>query len=196
MRQFSDVLEKVQEQHQAIRQIMEKLFQRRWSHWQRFAYAMVRHDQDAEEVIQIAILKTLSSRSRFPSQDKANHYVQKVIRTTAIDFVKGKRKDRTVHIPDVELEMVKAHLLDPLELLIAKEEAKAKQKLTEAVIAALERLPSGQRMTIELHVLSEKPLSLLEISRRTGTPVSTLRSRMLSGLRRIRNHIESNGGKK
>jgi DNA-directed RNA polymerase specialized sigma24 family protein len=53
----------------------------------------------------------------------------------------------------------------------------------------MNKLPSPQREAIERLVLSEDERSLSEISRELGIPISTLKSRVILGIEKVRKKL-------
>ena len=81
---------------------------------------------------------------------------------------------------------------NPLTTLLKNEFATSKSELLEEVTRALTDLPPDQREAIHL-ILGPRPRKLKEMCRDIGVPYSTLRSRMIAGLERIRRKLKVKG---
>ena len=82
--------------------------------------------------------------------------------------------------------------LNPLNILIREEEEKLESSLLVEMRKILKTLPPKQKEAIDL-VFSRNGQKLKEICEEKNIPYSTLRSRMLSAIDRIRKQLKSKG---
>ncbi len=128
----------------------------------------------AEDVTQAVFLKIWSSPDLFVSGNFAG-WIVRIARNRALDVLRSKSRahvELPEHQPDDE----------PLE-----ERAFAAIDAAH-VRSALKQLPAEQRELIEMGFFGG--VTHEELARRTGTPLGTVKTRIRSGLRRLRSALE------
>lgn len=125
----------------------------------------------AEDVTQAVFLKIWSSPERFHGGNFAA-WIARVTRNRALDVARSKASRAESELPDALPEE------DAIE-------DRAFANIDAALIRnALAQLPDEQRQPIEMGFFDG--ITHDEISRRTGVPLGTVKTRIRSGLRRLR----------
>lgn len=128
----------------------------------------------AEDVTQAVFLKLWSSPDAFQAGNFAGWLVR-VSRNRALDAVRSKSR-------------IAPQLSDPLPISDAPEQEVFAALDATRVRTALAQLPAEQRQPIELGFFDG--LTHEEIARRTGAPLGTIKTRIRSGLRRLRSELD------
>jgi RNA polymerase sigma-70 factor (ECF subfamily) len=128
----------------------------------------------AEDVTQAVFLKIWSSPNLFSSGNFSG-WIVRMTRNRALDVLRSKSRTQ-VELSDQQPDD------DPIE-----ERAFAALD-AEQVRSALKQLPPEQRELIELGFFSG--ITHEELSRRTGVALGTVKTRIRSGLRRLRSTLE------
>ncbi|MBI2822602.1 MAG: RNA polymerase sigma factor [Acidobacteria bacterium] len=159
------------------------------------ALAIVRHADVVEEVVQEAFRRALRSNLDTDKRDEALLYVKRIVTNTSIDYYHRRRKQGV----EEELERVDYRTgspdASPLDQLLHSEREDLNRRRLRQIMEEIQRLPREQRFAIETLVLAESPPSLTALSRSTGIPISTLRSRVILGLDRIRKNLRKKRGR-
>jgi RNA polymerase sigma-70 factor (ECF subfamily) len=136
------------------------------------ARRILRDDSLAEDAVQDAFMSVWRGAGRFvPERAKASTWLLTLVHRRAVDLVR--REDR--------------RRAEPLELAgeVATDDDPAWQRLErERILDALRRLPDPQREAIELAYYGGFTQS--ELADRLGQPIGTIKSRMFTGLARLR----------
>jgi RNA polymerase sigma factor (sigma-70 family) len=165
-----------------------------WKEKQHAFRALVRTvllDQSSvDDVLQEAFARVLQSQKRFSGQQEAYYYLRKTVLSTTIDSYR-RIKRYTHHVATAAPSPSSGYSpfqqpADPLSLLIREEETAEQRHLVEQVRAALAELPPRQKEAIELFFGRAKRTKLKDVCREAGIPYSTLRSRMIRGIDKIR----------
>jgi len=143
------------------------------------ALRVLRDESLAEDAVQEAFLQAWRSADKFmPERAKAGTWLLTLVHRRAVDLVR--REERRRGEP---LEAAGEHAGDgPVD-----EQAWLRYQ-RERVQAALRRLPDQQREALELAYYGG--FSQSELAERLGQPVGTIKSRMFSGLARLRELLE------
>lgn len=138
------------------------------------ALRVLRDDRLAEDAVQEAFLNAWRSAPAFqPERGKAATWLMTLVHRRAVDLVRREERRRTEPIEGV------AH---PTGDTTDQEAFLRLQR--ESVQAALKELPDAQRETLELAYYGGFTQS--ELAERLGQPLGTIKSRMFSGLSRLR----------
>ena len=130
----------------------------------------------AEDLTQAVFLKIWSSPESFAGGN-FSAWLARVARNRALDVVRSRAVRSEADLPaDIALDMS----LD--DLIFARIDG-------ARVRSALQTLPSEQREPIELGFFAG--ITHEEIARRTQTPLGTVKTRIRSGLRKLRSLLES-----
>jgi RNA polymerase sigma factor (sigma-70 family) len=172
-----------------------------WEEKQYAFRAMVRAvllDQSIiDDVLQEAFTRVLQSRRKFSDRKEAFHYLRKTVLATTIDMYRRSRR-QTSRITDCRsLTEFSADVVrenpDPLGLLLMQEQAEERRLIIDQVRSALESLPPVQKQAIELFFNRSRRSRLKDICKESGIPYSTLRSRVIRGVDRIRLRLREEG---
>jgi RNA polymerase sigma-70 factor (ECF subfamily) len=138
------------------------------------AFRMLGDVAGAEDVTQTVFLKIWSSPNLFASGNFAG-WVVRIARNRALDLLRSKSRSH-VELPEQQPDN------EPLE-------DRAFASLDAAQIrTALKQLPPEQRELIEMGFFGG--VTHEELARRTGVPLGTVKTRIRSGLRRLRSTLE------
>jgi RNA polymerase sigma factor (sigma-70 family) len=138
------------------------------------AYRMLRDEALAEDAVQEAFLAVWRSAARFvPERAKASTWILTLVHRRAVDLVR--REDRRRAEPlEAAGEPVEGSAADAAWLRFER----------ERVQDALRKLPDQQREALELAYYGGFTQS--ELADRLGEPLGTIKSRMFTGLSRLR----------
>jgi RNA polymerase sigma factor (sigma-70 family) len=145
------------------------------------AVRVVRDPALAEDAVQEAFLAVWRSAARFiPERAKARTWILTVVHRRAVDIVRREEPRRT----------------EPLEAApqpsanLTEDEAWLRLQRTR-VQEALRRLPDQQREALELAYFGG--FTQAELADRLGEPLGTIKSRMFTGLARLRELLTDTG---
>jgi RNA polymerase sigma factor (sigma-70 family) len=145
------------------------------------ALRIVRDRALAEDVVQEAFLTVWRNAHRFvPERAKASSWILTFVHRRAVDLVRREERRRTEPLPETPLEA---------ESPATEEEAWLRLR-RERVQEALRSLPDQQREAIELAYFGGFTQS--ELAERLGEPLGTIKSRMFTGLARLRELLADN----
>lgn len=148
------------------------------------AQRVVREPHLADEIVQEAFMAVWRDPGSYDGErGSVRSWLMGMVHHRAVDLVRreeGQRRRSEASIPEVTEEEAD-HADEVVQRMIATEERRA-------VHAALVGLPVEQRQVLELMYFDG--LSQRMISERTGTPLGTVKSRTLLGMRRMRAAID------
>ena len=138
------------------------------------ALRVVRDRNLAEDAVQEAFLALWRTAARFiPERAKASTWILTIVHRRAIDVVRREERRRT----EREEEAVEPHAEAASDVVWLRMER-------ERVQEALRALPDQQREALELAYYGGFTQS--ELAERLGEPLGTIKSRMFTGLSRLR----------
>jgi RNA polymerase sigma-70 factor (ECF subfamily) len=142
------------------------------------AYRILRDEALAEDAVQEAFLGLWRSAGSFvPERAKASTWVLTLVHRRAVDLVRREQRRRAESL-DEAAEPEAGSAEDDAWLRLER----------ERVQAALAQLPDPQREAIELAYYGGYTQS--EVAERLGQPIGTIKSRMFSGLARLRELLD------
>jgi len=148
------------------------------------ALRVVRQSHLAEEIVQEAFLAVWRNPDGYDSErGSVRSWLMGMVHHRAVDLVRREeayRRRAEDSIPGA-LEEQADHAEDVVEMLGLPEERRI-------VRAALDELPDEQRDVLTLMYFGG--LSQTQIAEKTGTPLGTVKSRTLLGMRRMRTALE------
>lgn len=127
----------------------------------RVAFYILESQPDAQDVVQDLFIKLWNTRDELDKVLNLKAYCTTLIKNMCIDRIRKASKEQSIGI---ETDIPESRTVDG-DLI-------AKDKL-DRVMAAIERLPKGQRNVVKMYVLEE--MSYDEISEITGMSNLTLR---------------------
>ena len=138
------------------------------------AFRMLRDHALAEDAVQEAFLTVWRNAARFvPERSKASTWLLTLVHHRAVDLVRREERRRAESLESV-----------PEAADEATEDAVWLRLERERVQAALRTLPDQQREAIELAYYGG--FTQAELADRLGEPLGTIKSRMFTGLTRLR----------
>jgi len=141
------------------------------------AFRILRDDALAQDAVQDAFLGVWRAAGRFTAErSKPSTWLLTLVHRRAVDLVRREERRRTEPLQP-ESEFAGAEAADEAEL------ATRRQTIREA----LRPLPSEQREAIELAYYGGYTQS--ELAERLGQPLGTIKSRMFTGLARLRDTL-------
>jgi RNA polymerase sigma factor (sigma-70 family) len=142
------------------------------------AYRVLRDEALAEDAVQEAFLGLWRSAASFiPERAKASTWILTLVHRRAVDTVRREQRRRTEALETA-----------PEPQAASSEEDAWLRLERERVQAALAQLPDQQREAIELAYYGGYTQS--ELADRLGQPLGTIKSRMFSGLSRLRELLD------
>jgi RNA polymerase sigma factor (sigma-70 family) len=138
------------------------------------AFRILRDASLAEDAVQEAFLQAWRGAAGYrPERAKASTWLLTFVHRRAVDLVRREERRRSEPVES---------LMDPTGPGADVEAARGSRR--QVVRAALQALPSEQRQAIELAYYGG--LTQSELADRLGQPLGTIKSRMFTGLNRLR----------
>jgi RNA polymerase sigma-70 factor (ECF subfamily) len=133
---------------------------------------------EAEEVVQESFVRVWQDAAGYdPARAGFRAWICTIARNRALDLL---RRRGTAHRARADIDVPEASV--PPDVIASDGESAAK------VRAALASLPEAQRKAIELAYY--EGLTHVEIASRTKTPLGTVKTRILDGMRKLRGLLE------
>ena len=144
------------------------------------AFRIIRDEALAEDAVQEGFLGLWRGAASFvPERAKASTWILTLVHRRAVDLVRREQRRRADPLePETAEAIVGGSVEDSAMLNLER----------ERVQGALARLPDNQRETIELAYYGGFTQS--ELAARLGQPLGTIKSRMFSGLARLRELLD------
>jgi RNA polymerase sigma factor (sigma-70 family) len=144
------------------------------------ALRMLRDDALAEDAVQEGFLAVWRTAARFvPERGKASTWILTLVHRRAVDLVRREERRRADSLE-----------LAPEPATPAADDDAWLRLERERVQAALKQLPDPQREALELAYYGG--FTQTELAERLGQPVGTIKSRMFTGLARLRELLGEN----
>ena len=146
------------------------------------ALRVVRDEKLAEDAVQEGFLTAWRKADRFmPERAKAATWLLTLVHRRSVDVVRRENRRRAEFLPEEDGGATSLSAEDDAWLRLER----------ERVQAALRQLPDQQREAIELAYYGGFTQS--ELAERLGQPVGTIKSRMFTGLARLRELLAEPG---
>jgi RNA polymerase sigma-70 factor (ECF subfamily) len=143
------------------------------------ALRVLRDEALAEDAVQEAFLAVWRTAGRFiPERAKATTWILTLVHRRAVDLVRREQRRRAEPLGETTDARTDASAADDAWLRLER----------ERVQGALRKLPDPQREAIELAYYGGFTQS--ELAERLGEPIGTIKSRMFTGLARLRELLE------
>ncbi len=140
------------------------------------ALRVLRDDALAEDAVQEGFLAVWRSAGRFvPERAKASTWILTLVHRRAVDLVRREERRRTDSLEGVP---------EPGDLSGGSDDAVWLRFERGRVQEALRKLPDQQREALELAYYGG--FTQAELAERLGQPIGTIKSRMFTGLSRLR----------
>ena len=144
------------------------------------ALRILRDERHAEDAVQEAFLQVWRSAATFrPERAKASTWVLTLVHRRAVDLVRREERRQADPLTDDAAALEAAEQTDEAAWLRFER---------ERVQTALKQLPDLQREALELSYYGG--FSQSELAERLGVPLGTIKSRMFSGLARLRELLD------
>ncbi len=148
----------------------------------------------AEDILQEAFAKVVAARRPFRNEREAFNFIRKTVVNTSLEELR--RSARRRRLGPVVAEWTRQSLQtgtveDPLAQMIREEEREEKRSLINEIRDSLAALPVEQREAIE--IVFKRRNAVLATCKRRGLAYSTVRSRMLVAVDRIRKDLRRRG---
>lgn len=141
----------------------------------RVAFYILESQSDAQDVVQDLFIKLWNTRDELDKVLNLKAYCTTLIKNLCIDRIRKASKEQII---EPQADISESRAID--DDLIAKD------KLGR-VMAAIERLPKGQRNVVKMYVLED--MSYDEISEKTGMSNLTLRVLLSNARKTLRKEI-------
>ncbi len=143
------------------------------------ALRVLRDPALAEDAVQEAFLTLWRTASTFvPERAKASSWILTLVHRRAVDLVRREERRRAEPLEDESRADIEGSAADVAWLRFER----------ERVQEALRRLPDHEREALELAYYGGFTQS--ELAERLGLPIGTIKSRMFSGLARLRELLD------
>ena len=143
------------------------ILQNKESHY-RLAYSYVKNKDDALDIVQESILKALNSVNGLKSIDHIKAWFFRILVNTSLDVLR--RKGKLSYVEDITLDLNSEAKVDIYEDFDLQN--------------AMDNLPHNYRLIISLRYFED--LKLEEISDILGENLNTVKTRLYTGLKRLR----------
>lgn len=152
-------------------EILEKLVEANQDYLFRFAYFRVGSREVAEDIVQNVFLKLIENCIDLSLMKSPRMYLFKMVSNRCIDY---QRRETINHVP---LDEVKG-------LMDEDEEGVTLRQEYERIVALLDNIPFKQAEIIRMNTIDN--LSFVEIGELLDLPVSTVKSRFVYGVDKVR----------
>jgi RNA polymerase sigma-70 factor (ECF subfamily) len=154
-----------------------ELMQRHRSWVRSLLRAVVRDDEQAEDLTQEAFCRVHQHASDYVAQGNFVAYLKRIAVNLAKDFLHKQKQATIVSLSELEETQVEDNPFDPMAAL-------ASEVLHKDVRAAIQSLPDEQRLALVMHYFGD--MSLQDIAWAMKCPLGTVKSRLFNALRRVR----------
>ena len=173
-----------------LRVILGPILSKNRSRWLKFILAILKNEEDAEDVLQEAVRRVLTCNRPFLSREQARMYLGRAIGNTALEVYNTRKRERMKQIPIKESLLMTDNTRSPYACMEQKERAEERKHLAGMLHDGLILLPMKQREALRITILESCGLSIRDVGTAYGIPYSTLRHRSKQGLRRLRRFLE------
>lgn len=151
---------------------------------------IVRDRPTAEELTQEVFVRLWRSAASFePGKGRVSTWVLRIAHNLALNEIR-RRQSRPAIAPDIDWEVESARLSDPSTEGDPAMSAWLRER-AETIREAMTQLPQAQRQAIELAFFGG--LSQAEIAAALGDPLGTVKSRIRTGMQRLRELLVAAG---
>ena len=137
----------------------------------RLAYSYLHNREDALDAVQAAVCKALEKQDSLKDADAMRTWFYRILVNVCTDLLRGRKREAPVAPEDLDPGSYE----DPLPS-------------DDTLARRVEALPPELRAVIELRFYEE--LSLKEISAVLNCPLSTVKTRLYTGLKKLRVSLE------
>lgn len=150
-----------------------------WERMVRIAYRRIRKYEEAEDVVQDVLVKAYTNRKQLCAVQQINPYLYRMVINACIERIRHRQTGTALE----ELERSPLTGFDHYAL-------RQFENIEEisAVEALLKQLPHAQAQVLRYHVLDD--FTLAEVAKITESNLSTVKSRLVYGLKKLRQLVE------
>lgn len=167
---------------------LEELWRENETAFRKVARSLVGDPFTCEDILQESYLRLMRRRT---CREPTYPYLRQVVVHQSLDHFRrcGRRtrrllRLRSAHVPE--------SVPTPLSLMLDREEEALRQRILSRVRDLSSGLTPEMRFALDVY-FGRRELSIRETCRRRNLPYSTLRSRLLMALRRLRIHLREEG---
>ena len=160
---------------------MKEIFDQYREKVYRIAYGVVRHREDALDIVQEVFIKVFRSIKNFEGKSRFYTYLYRMAMNTAIDHSRRTKKISASSI-DEEGGFVP---VDPVEN--RPDRIAVQKELEERLKEAMDRLPDDQRMALVFREV--EGLSYQEMAEAMGCSIGTVMSRLHYGRKKVQDSL-------
>jgi len=185
---YSDYSDEILLQSVALKEnnAFEMLYDRHASNVYSILFHIVRDESLAEELLQETFWQVWQKASQHNIKGAASAWLHQIARNKALDQLRRQKVRSSILAKDIEAY---EWALGPHQPSL---ESEFEQGWTREIIQkALERIPSEQRLCLEMAYF--EGLSQQEIAEKTQTPLGTIKTRMRMGMEKIERLLLSSG---
>jgi RNA polymerase sigma-70 factor (ECF subfamily) len=148
----------------------------------RIAYGVVRHREDALDIVQEVFIKLYRSIRNFKGRSNFYTYLYRMALNTAIDHTRRKEKRPPASLDEEGAFQPAEDVEKGADRILLKKE------LEEKVKEAMEKLPPDQKMAVILREV--EGLSYQEIAEVTGCSIGTVMSRLHYARKKLQEYLK------
>jgi RNA polymerase sigma-70 factor (ECF subfamily) len=172
-----------------LRTILGPILSDNRGRWFRFIMAILKNEEDAEDVLQEAVRRVLACERPLLSREQARMYLGRAIGNTALELYNIRKRERVKHLP-VKENLLSASTCSPYASMERGEKAEEREFLLHILNKGMLVLPLKQREALRITILESFGLSIRDVGSVYGIPYSTLRHRSKQGLKHLRRFLE------
>jgi RNA polymerase sigma-70 factor (ECF subfamily) len=155
----------------------------------RVAARVTNRHEDAEDIVQLALLKAFRNLSMFRRESQMKTWLTAIVRNAALENVRNQRERAFVPISCVPSRDGARDELELPDLSLNAEERYAHKERHEIFSAAINCMNRVNRRALKMCILEE--FSHIQAATLLGVPLSTVKSRIFRGKRQLRTAISS-----
>jgi len=150
----------------------------------RYAYHLLGHRDDADDIKQETFLKAYQAIGSFRSEASLQTWLLKICGNLCRDRIKSWDRRKVIYDSTLREESLGQHAIgeDPLEIV-------ERRQMTETIFKALRGLPPAQRELIVLHEVED--LSYEEIANILGCTRTSVKLRLFRARRSLKERVAS-----
>ncbi|AJY47071.1 RNA polymerase sigma factor [Martelella endophytica] len=148
------------------------MIERQIPHLRRYAFALTRNRDDADDLVQDTLERALRKWRLFGRKGRLRSWLFRILYRTYIDRVRAAKPETASAEPEI---------IDRLAVQLPDQEDRAE---CASIAGALDRLPAEQRVVILLVALDG--MAYDEVAELLDVPVGTIRSRLSRGREALR----------
>jgi RNA polymerase sigma factor (sigma-70 family) len=152
--------------------------------------AILKNEEDAEDVLQEAVRRVLTCNRPLLSPEQARMYLGRAIANTALELYNIRKRERRKYMPVKENLLPSADTSSPYACMEKTEKEEERERLLRILHKGLLILPLKQREAVCITILDSRGLSIRDAGSAYGIPYSTLRHRSKQGLRHLRRFLQ------